>query len=396
MYLLLIKINLLLYQSKSLSFLSYLVESFYTFSISKNYSMRRIIVYESIQFFRKKFLFYWRELKIVIIKLDSIYELIIIIIKLIYKIMISFSEKKKAIQTAPIPESSVINKEVLEQFNSTELLTCSICLGLLNDPVMCESCQNSFCRNCIDSWLERNNTCPMKCKKISFIEVNRTLKTLLEMVLIQCACGTKVSLLKYPDHKVECMTITCFNCKENVQLKNLRIQSIHSIDEINNKVLGTPGHDLQSKISFRVPDDVKTVLAFQLFIITQRHKGFIGADPDYSNLYMTHSREEALFFSIVFQEGKKYLKCYVPQKGWYFVEPHYDLGVLIRGKKPSDSIELNPFNNTMISSSGRTNGTPLAMRLTDFRLYFYTKEELYQPCTVKCIYATEDFGTYHD
>ena len=81
MYLLLIKINLLLYQSKSFSFLSYLVESFYTFSISKNYSMRRIIVYESIQFFRKKFLFYWRELKIVIIKLDSIYELIIIIIK---------------------------------------------------------------------------------------------------------------------------------------------------------------------------------------------------------------------------------------------------------------------------------------------------------------------------
>ena len=77
--------------------------------------MRRIIVYESIQFFRKKFLFYWRELKIVIIKLDSIYELIIIIIKLIYKIMISFSEKKKAVQTAPIPESSELSTKSLSQ-----------------------------------------------------------------------------------------------------------------------------------------------------------------------------------------------------------------------------------------------------------------------------------------
>ena len=191
------------------------------------------------------------------------------------------------------------------------------------------------------------------------------------------------------------MTITCFNCKESVQLKNVRVQSLHSIEEINNKVLGTPGQDHLPPLSIQIPDDVKNVFAFQLFIITQRHKGFIGADPDYSNLYMTHCRQDALFFAIVFQEGKKYLKCFVPQKGWYFVEPHYDLGVLIRGRKPSDSIDLDIFNNTMISTSGRTNGTSLAMRLTDFRLYFYTKSELYQPCTVKCIYAMEDFSSHN-
>ena len=39
-----------------------------------------------------------------------------------------------------------------EFFNSIkEEVTCSICLDIKIDPIMCTKCQNSYCANCI--WL---------------------------------------------------------------------------------------------------------------------------------------------------------------------------------------------------------------------------------------------------
>lgn len=45
--------------------------------------------------------------------------------------MNSFNSDKKATLQEPIPEDAVVNKGYLEQLNSSELLFCGICLGLL-------------------------------------------------------------------------------------------------------------------------------------------------------------------------------------------------------------------------------------------------------------------------
>ena len=38
-------------------------------------------------------------------------------------------------------------------FNSVkDEVTCSICLDIKIDPMMCNKCQNSYCANCINNW----------------------------------------------------------------------------------------------------------------------------------------------------------------------------------------------------------------------------------------------------
>ena len=62
----------------------------------------------------------------------------------------------------------------------SESLLCSICHELMNDPVSIET-GHSFCRDCIEQWLQDNNTCPMTntvlTSKIVF--PNHTLKIMI-------------------------------------------------------------------------------------------------------------------------------------------------------------------------------------------------------------------------
>lgn len=302
----------------------------------------------------------------------------------------SCSEKNEEFDDS-ILESWVVNKTFLETLSQKEMLNCPICSNLLNDPLKCETCQNRFCKQCIEKWLERNNKCPMRCPKVSFVPVDRTLKELMEIVIILCPCGAKTSLLNFPQHRTQCFTVNCFNCQEKTQVQNLKIKMAQCKEAKNNEIAGTPGKDLEEKSTFKlyIPPEVRKLIAFQLFITTKRYRGFIGSNDEYTHLYMTTYRPNGLFFSFFIYDNEKYLKVYVPRNGWYFVEPHYDRGVLISGRKPNGSINLDIFKETIISNSGRTQGVPLAVRITDFKFYFYTKSELYQPCNARCLFVDD-------
>lgn len=300
------------------------------------------------------------------------------------------SEKNEEIDDS-ILESWVVNKTFLEALSQKEMLNCLICSNLLSDPLKCETCQNRFCKNCIEKWLERNNKCPMRCPKVSFVSVDRTLKELMEIVIILCPCGTKTTLLNFPQHRAQCFTVNCFNCQEKTTFQNLKVKKDHCKEEKSNEIAGTPGKNLEknSTLKLIIPPEVKKLVAFQLFIMTKRYRGFITSNDDHTHLYLTTYRPNGLFFSLYISENKKYLKVYVPKKGWYFVEPHYDKGVLIKGRNPRDSINLDIYKETIISNSGRTKGVPLALRVTDFKFYFYNKSELYQPCNARCVFVDD-------
>jgi E3 ubiquitin-protein ligase NRDP1 len=47
----------------------------------------------------------------------------------------------------------------LSQSESEELI-CSICQGIFRNPVVTNCCLQAFCEQCINNWLENNNTCP--------------------------------------------------------------------------------------------------------------------------------------------------------------------------------------------------------------------------------------------
>ena len=129
-----------------------------------------------------------------------------------------------------IDESLVINKTYYETLKSQ--LTCIICSGLLNNPLICSNCEIAYCQKCINTWIENNETCPMRCplNKCTIKEISRLMKNLMENTQLKCKFGCEVSLLSYPEHIIKCETnhkddITCKYCGRNSQYLGLKNQN---------------------------------------------------------------------------------------------------------------------------------------------------------------------------
>ncbi len=54
----------------------------------------------------------------------------------------------------------------LSQSDSEEY-TCSICQDIFRNPVVTNCCLQTFCKQCINDWLETNNTCPYDRKPLN-------------------------------------------------------------------------------------------------------------------------------------------------------------------------------------------------------------------------------------
>jgi len=93
-----------------------------------------------------------------------------------------------------------------------EELLCSICLGVLEDPVH-GTCGHTFCKICINNWLQSQNTCPM-CKTtqsrgdlVSVGIIN--FKNLINRLKVKCdhqpsGCDVICQLSDLPDHLKIC------------------------------------------------------------------------------------------------------------------------------------------------------------------------------------------------
>lgn len=55
--------------------------------------------------------------------------------------------------------------------------TCSICLCDVHDNTATLSCGHIYCKECIKSWIVKNQSCPNCRKKLEWIEVYQLFKT---------------------------------------------------------------------------------------------------------------------------------------------------------------------------------------------------------------------------
>ena len=46
-----------------------------------------------------------------------------------------------------------------------EDLSCTICLEVCTEPKKCKQCKKFYCKDCINDWKKRNNTCPNCCQE---------------------------------------------------------------------------------------------------------------------------------------------------------------------------------------------------------------------------------------
>jgi len=128
-----------------------------------------------------------------------------------------------------ICEELVVNKSFFKEVEND--LTCSICNGLLVDPILCVECENPFCSTCIGEWIKKNNSCVMKCQKpFKSKSINRLNKNMMEKVILKCNfCNAELNLLTFPAHLSICednnTTIDCPFCKDCKIIKQVLISS---------------------------------------------------------------------------------------------------------------------------------------------------------------------------
>ncbi|KAM3137315.1 hypothetical protein pb186bvf_010495 [Paramecium bursaria] len=73
-----------------------------------------------------------------------------------------------------------------EQEVIDKTLQCAICRELLIDPTECQTCQNSFCFDCIGEWLKSKEICPFRCQQPEFKQSHKVIRNLLESLLLKC------------------------------------------------------------------------------------------------------------------------------------------------------------------------------------------------------------------
>lgn len=158
---------------------------------------------------------------------------------------------------------------LLSEFKSfEESLTCPICMKLLIDPICCSTCHYTMCKNCCESWLKVNNTCPNKCEEFNEEPLNRFAMALLSNIKLSClnkeckkvlsydGFSTHYSICDYTEvnckycnkeilnkdttkHISECgeIPVKCEECKLNLKNKDLKFHKdvVHSISGGNSK-----------------------------------------------------------------------------------------------------------------------------------------------------------------
>ena len=131
---------------------------------------------------------------------------------------------------------NLINKEKIED------LICPICFFILKDPVSCSEKNNShtFCKECIDKYLQENNNCPTCKLNFEYKELKKIIDRLNELSFYCChkneGCNEILSYAEYLSHFKNCKYhIDIYECqvkKYNYKNKEFEICG-YTNDKIN-------------------------------------------------------------------------------------------------------------------------------------------------------------------
>ena len=117
-----------------------------------------------------------------------------------------------------INEKTIIKNDTYDSFQ--DMIICQICQCIMIEPVMCLGCQNYYCKNCIESWKKKSETCPNRCEKPIYkniIEKNRVI-TKFKFKCIN-GCGAEIAFGDIKSHyESNCLG----NEKENNNTSNIK------------------------------------------------------------------------------------------------------------------------------------------------------------------------------
>jgi E3 ubiquitin-protein ligase NRDP1 len=98
-------------------------------------------------------------------------------------------------------------------------LTCSICQGILFNPMVVPCCLQTYCSDCINEWLTRNSICPNDKSKINKSKLSKASLAMVNIInSLRLSCTYKQS-----------------GCEEVVELENLLLH-LDSCDYNPNRI----------------------------------------------------------------------------------------------------------------------------------------------------------------
>ena len=112
------------------------------------------------------------------------------------------------------------DKNRIVNFDEKQLqeFVCGICQDVLNNPMATKCCRQSFCKDCIDEWLLRHNTCPTDRKPMNssdLVDVPRLVLNLIDGMQIKCQysrCSIVETIGKIDEHQKNCEFGYCKVC----------------------------------------------------------------------------------------------------------------------------------------------------------------------------------------
>jgi len=135
------------------------------------------------------------------------------------------------------PEVCLNTDLILPQFeNLCEELICSICLNLVWDPIACIKCTSPFGKKCLESWLKRDNRCPIENSIFEGREVTSLTRRLMSKIQLYCSnkqygCNEIVDYEDFYKHSNSCKYMP-YKCpykecnvrgKRNEMLSHMRV-----------------------------------------------------------------------------------------------------------------------------------------------------------------------------
>ena len=102
----------------------------------------------------------------------------------------------------------VVNKDMVQNE-----VKCQICHGVLISPMECNACENCFCMNCLQKWLQESGKCPFKCEGNPDFKMkpHKIIRNMLSKLKLKCrnesaGCHDVLDYNKLETHEeVECM-----------------------------------------------------------------------------------------------------------------------------------------------------------------------------------------------
>lgn len=263
-------------------------------------------------------------------------------------------------------------------------IICCICKGLAVGPVSCRNCHIIFCLDCITEYISMNCKCP-QCPISKFEDISEDIRLKFEKVKVICpTCQEIVSLLKYPKHTQDHHK-KCFNCghilSETEDINKIKVRLLSHLKNKNDSLIET------YKMKNITDTNILKKLFFLLYIETKRYNGYISVNNEW--LRFTKYRPNAAFFTFSFENKEKFLQVYDHNtKKWRFIGIHSlkGVGIYDSGYGP---IEYIMEDKKLISNHGITSKLPLTLRLSDEYFFFWEPSDLYEECTVECIFIDD-------